>query len=260
MVQLARIYNFLFHPLSYKNYPNKMLSMITVVALSVLSKGIFTAAFVFVHWQRHKKTEIVENAKVNPATLVLIKNQKPKMPSILDLHSVRVSKEGVKMDQTKADLIKRDLAQQLQKFEDWAQANEWQRIHDAHYDWWMFPVERPSSAYGEAYAVNKADVEALKADPIFMNNYRRGVALVVQAWGWDLEKGEAIKSPAKGQAWDGYGVRLAKMSDSLRLFEEIELHQKLKAFFNQHCLPQQKEVPISDLSWLKRTLGDKSEV
>lgn len=253
-MQINKIYNFLFYPLSHKDYSSKMLSTITVVALSVLSKGIFAIAFVFVHWRRYKMTPTIENAKVNQAiTLVLKKDRKPKMPSIS--HPVRVLKEEVKMDQTKVDLIKRDLIQQLQKFEKWAQANEWQSIHDAHYDWWMFPVERPSAAYGETYAVSKAEVEALKADPIFMNHYRRGVALVVQAWGWDLEKGEAIKPAAKGQAWDGYGVRLAKMSDSLRLFGEIELHQKLKVFFNQHCLPQQKEVPISDLSWLKRTLG-----
>lgn len=164
-----------------------------------------------------------------------------------------------KMDSAKIQRIKNKQAEQLQQFEEWAKVGDWRKIHAAHYDWWMFPVERPSLSYGDLYAVESKEVEALKSDALFLRNYKRGIACVVEAWGWDLEKERPIINPniLKGQQWTGYGVRLGKMSDSLRLFGEVELHGKLKAFF-KYCLQQQTTIPISDLPWLTLTLGNNS--
>ena len=33
-----------------------------------------------------------------------------------------------------------------------AASHQWLRIHEAHYDWWMFPIDEPSR-FGDAYAV-----------------------------------------------------------------------------------------------------------
>lgn len=152
--------------------------------------------------------------------------------------------------------IKEHHARQLAQFEMWAKNQEWSKIHQAHYDWWMFPVDRPSRGHGDRFALSQEEIEVMKKDPDFMRDYRRGVVLVVKAWGWDLEKDQAIVNPqySQGQKWNGYGVRLAKMSDSVRLFGEWGLHTKLKKFFKEHCLTQQSSAPISDLSWLKQTL------
>lgn len=162
-------------------------------------------------------------------------------------------------DASKESVIKSAHATQLNEFEGWAAAHEWGKIKHAHYDWWMFPVNRDSSAHGSTYTVNEHDIQALKRDPEFMRHYKRGVELVVQAWGWDLEVGRPIANPSADQCWDGYGVRLAKMSDSLKLFGEVELHNKLKKFFVDHCLPLQKQIRISDLPWLLNTFNHKTE-
>lgn len=166
--------------------------------------------------------------------------------------------DGKPAESAKIRDIKEHHAKQLAEFETWAAAQQWDKIHHAHYDWWMFPVSRSSSAYGDRFSVSPAEVEAFKRDSAFMTHYRRGFAIVVEAWGWDLEKGEPIAvdpNNSKGQVWDGYGVRLAKMSDSALLFKEYDLHLKLKKFFQEHCLAQQDRIPISDLKWLRETLS-----
>ncbi len=260
----VRIHNFFFHPFNHKHAkPAKVLSAVTVVALSVLTGGLFAAAFVLVNWYDFWSELEVEPIKADPkvgkAAKVLKKSIQLESSSpaktVIKKKEVPVRKiaaEQIQPKQTKAEHVKEAHKPQLQSFEKWAKANQWGKVHRAHYDWWMFPVERESSGYGDEYAVNTADVQALKADQEFMKNYRRGVVLVVQAWGWDLEQGKAIHPPAKGQRWTGYGVRLAKMSDSLRLFGETDLHQKLQKFFKEHCLTQ--KTRISDLNWLKKTL------
>ena len=67
-----------------------------------------------------------------------------------------------------------------------------------------------------------------------MKRYRRCVDLVVQSWGWDLQNDCPIPKGQRkpDQQWTGYGVRLGKMMKSLRFFEERELFQKLKHFFD----------------------------
>ncbi|WP_068471444.1 hypothetical protein [Candidatus Protochlamydia phocaeensis] len=264
------IHNFLFHPwVGAHSQAQRALSVATIIALSVLTGGLFAVAFAFINWRdRQIKMAAMTPRVQNSVSPILGASSQPSLsvsPMVdpFRLNSAdSVSVKGdrfVAADQAKVDRIKQRQAKQLQDFKNWALANQWQKIHDAHYDWWMFPVERPSAQQGEAYAVGREEVNALKADPAFMQSYREGVALVVQAWGWDLENEQAIlvaNPQVSGQKWTGYGVRLAKMSDSLLLFGEIGLHKKLQVFFTQHCLPQQDQVPISNLKWLKSTLGE----
>jgi hypothetical protein len=256
-MKIENIHNFFFHPFASEHSTTQsFLSMATIVALTVLTGGLYTLAVAYVNWKERSITQAESNPRMQTIIAPILHPQiaEPR-PSRTRISPVPLAAiEGV--DQAKVQRVKQKQAEQLAKFETWAQAGQWQNIHQAHYDWWMFPVERPSSGYGDVYAVSKKDVQALKDDKEFMENYRQGVHLVVQAWGWDLEKGEAIQPAASGQKWTGYGVRLAKMSDSLRLFDEIELHEKLKKFFVDYCLPQQDCVPISNFKWLSSTLLD----
>jgi hypothetical protein len=194
------------------------------------------------------------------------KEQKPKTPTAGSAGPVEEkSKEKVqplptegdgpiaqkpKLSQSeKVEDIKRLHTEYLTKFENWAKKKKWVSIKGAYYDWWMFPV-RTESSYGSRYTLSEAEIAELKADPHFMKDYRRAVKLVIQAWGWDLESGKAIVPLQKGQGWDGYGVRLAKMSDSLYWFGEDELRKKVENFYKSYCLPQYPTITITDKGWI----------
>lgn len=245
-----KTYNFLFHPLFKEHSPvDAVLSVATVVGLTAISFGAFGILFATMQWKDRNIT-VSPNTPQTETTTQLFSTHQTK-PSQAEKPLPIIEKRTP--SSPKVALIKKEQANQLEKFEKWALANQWGKIKEAHYDWWMFPVNRDSSAYGATYNVNNQDIEALKKDPAFMNAYKRGVELVVKAWGWDLQKEEAVANPSKYQYWDGYGVRLAKMSDSLQLFGQRDLHKKLKDFFVTHCLPRQPKIVISNLSWLQKT-------
>jgi hypothetical protein len=62
------------------------------------------------------------------------------------------------MDTAKIAHIKQKHKEQLGFFEEWARAKDWKMFSPAHshYDWWIFPVTRPSSAFGDTYALKEA--------------------------------------------------------------------------------------------------------
>jgi hypothetical protein len=130
-------------------------------------------------------------------------------------------------------VVKEKHQEQLNDFEAWARKEDWGRFANSHYDWWMFPISRSSMGQGDTYTVLKPEIETLKQDPEFMQNYRRGVELVVKSWGWDLDKGLPLENKKPSQQWTYYDVRLGKMADSLNLFGEKELFDKL-----QKCVKQ----------------------
>lgn len=117
---------------------------------------------------------------------------------------------------------------QLQLFEEWAKKSDWGEFHQAHYDWWMFPIDKPSSL-GFAYTIYDAEVKELLSNSKFMKNYIRGVQLLLLSWGWDLGKQSPISQPEKDQHWQEWPIRLYKCVQSLKLFgKEKELQSALK--------------------------------
>jgi hypothetical protein len=119
---------------------------------------------------------------------------------------------------------------QLKRFEVHAVMGTWENLHQEHYDWWMFPINKTSQGHGDEYAFSEANLEALRSDREFLASYRRGVQLQALAWGWNIEKGVSVLNPKKGQLWTGYGIRLAKMADSLWLMGEKTLFASLQQF------------------------------
>ena len=115
------------------------------------------------------------------------------------------------------ETIKTAQRDQLALFEAATERGRWKDIHDSHYDWWMFPVDSPSS-HGLKWSVYAGDIAELKQDPAFMQNYRRGVKLLMEAWGWDLDKQDFLTDPAPDQKWQNWPVRLYKAAYSLWLF------------------------------------------
>jgi len=147
------------------------------------------------------------------------------------------------------EALKKKHAAQLIEFERWAEERDWKAFLHHHYDWWMFPISRTSRGQGAKYTVYEQEIETLKNDPEFMDQYRRGVKLLTLSWGWDLDRRRPVANPDPGQKWNHYEVRLGKMADSLKIFDERRLFESLRAFFQS--LPRSKQ-PQED--WVRQHL------
>jgi hypothetical protein len=130
--------------------------------------------------------------------------------------------------------LKEKQKEQLLAFEKWAEVDNWLAFHEAHYDWWMFPIDQPSRL-GFAYTVNQSDIVTLKNDLEFMTNYLRGVELLLLSWGWELNKMCLIPEPKEDQTWHNWPIRLSKCAQSLELFECTEAYQSVVAY-GRHLL------------------------
>jgi 8-oxo-dGTP diphosphatase len=112
--------------------------------------------------------------------------------------------------------------EQLELFRKWKQESKWKDLHNAHYDWWAFPIDRGSAAYGDGYSVAGKNIDALKNDKQYMDNLREMASIYAEAMGWDLAKSDWLDSLEwdKGQdPWDqAYGARLYKVARSLQIF------------------------------------------
>ena len=138
-------------------------------------------------------------------------------------------KRNTEQDFAGIEKIKEKQAWQLAQFEEWAARNDWQRFHETHYDWWMFPVDQPSS-YGFTWVVYDYEVNELKKDPVYVKNYLRGVELLLRAWGWDLYNEQLIENPAVHQSWSNWPIRLYKCGSSLQLFGFTKEFESVKKY------------------------------
>src|SRR5687767_12579928 len=127
--------------------------------------------------------------------------------------------------------IKEKQKWQLDQFEAWAAMNQWSELHAAHYDWWMFPIDQPSS-YGFAWTVYEGDVLELKRDDQYLQNYLQGVELLAISWGWDLATRTYIVDPHPDQRWQHWPVRLYKCARSVQLFGFATRFESLKQYAN----------------------------
>lgn len=243
-MKVDKVYNFFFHPFSEDHSKKvKTLSALTVIALSLITGGVFLVAFGAMQW-RDRKIKVLE-------------------PKTQKIHPIAVQTIGIqKMDQVppnsdmeKLKRVKSKNAEQVRLFENWAEDGDWKKFELSHYDWWAFPVDRSSAGYGDQYAVYAPDIEVLKADEEFIQNLRKCATLVVKSWGWDLEKDRLISESERfpSQQWTGYGVRLGKMANSLKLFGQEDVYESLQHFFDKVCLPQTEKYPLED--WVSKSLG-----
>lgn len=134
--------------------------------------------------------------------------------------------------------LKEDQRVQLIRLLHFAQHGQWNKIHDDHYDWEMFPINAPSNK-GLAYKTEPSVVQQLKTDEDYMKRYREGVKLIFTAWGWDVETKSPLQVCGQGQQWTHYIVRIYKIEESLKLFEETELLESAQAFIVYHGIRDQ---------------------
>lgn len=109
----------------------------------------------------------------------------------------------------------------LKSFREHAERNEWKYFHDEHYDWWMFPIPFRSSSYKEIFQVNEEIVSTLLSDKKYHENYKEGIRLVFESWGWDVENFCKVKSPTEDQKYIRYNIRLQKILQSLDFYVNV---------------------------------------
>lgn len=127
------------------------------------------------------------------------------------------------------DEIKRKQLWQLKQFEEWSRRRAWMEFRNHHYDWWMFPIDGPSM-YGYAWTVYEAEVKELKTDPVYIQNYLRGVELLALSWGWDFPNAKHVEDPDPEQGWHDWAIRLYKVVSSLELFGLRDQHKSMHTF------------------------------
>lgn len=119
------------------------------------------------------------------------------------------------------DLIKGEQIAQRTEHERLAASGSWSRIHSDHYDWWAYPIDRGSSAYGETFNVAGEPLERLKTDQEFLSSLAKEIEIQALALGWSLYDGDFIPQLdwEKGQDWrKAYPTRLWKMTRSAQIF------------------------------------------
>lgn len=120
-------------------------------------------------------------------------------------------------------IIKKCL-QQNRDFKKWYDKKSWKTFHSSHYDWWAFPIDQYSSQ-GDKYKVGEYEISIMKQSPEFMQALQGNAKMVCCAWGYDLQKGELIKSVGEDQRWHNWPIRLYKMTKSLEIFGSAKLFQ-----------------------------------
>jgi hypothetical protein len=83
----------------------------------------------------------------------------------------------------------------LTEFRRWADEGSWEEFHVNHYDWWAFPIQKPS-AHGFAYSLTDEALEELREDSDFLQNLAESAKLLLLSWGWDAER-DALVSVAQ---------------------------------------------------------------
>jgi len=148
------------------------------------------------------------------------------------------------------ETLKSAHSRQIDLFETWAAHREWDTFHYSHYDWWTFPIDRPS-AYGLKWVVYEGEIAQLKADDIFMQKYTRGLTLLAASWGWDLPAANFIAKPYPAQSWHNWPIRLYKAALSAQLFGQMDSFNSY-AKYAHHLLTQGESFQYNnrDLSLL----------
>lgn len=126
-------------------------------------------------------------------------------------------------------------ALELAKHRQLADSGQWRKIHNDHYDWWMFPIDRGSIGYGEKYNIAGKPLKRLKRNRRFLKNVAEAIKINALALGWDIETSnyiEDINWDAGQDPWLAYPTRIWKMTRSAQIlglkkeFESLLLMQR----------------------------------
>ena len=126
-------------------------------------------------------------------------------------------------------------ALELAKHRQLADLGQWRKIHNDHYDWWMFPIDRGSISYGEKYNIAGKPLKRLKRNRRFLKNVAEAIKINALALAWDIETSQYIEDinwDAGQDPWLAYPTRIWKMTRSAQIlglkkeFESLLLMQQ----------------------------------
>lgn len=106
---------------------------------------------------------------------------------------------------------------QVHSFIDWADRGDWHSFHSSHFDWWAFPIDKPSQ-HDYAFTVYESEIVALKTNDEFSRLHVLGSELLLLSWGWQWASSVRVPMPDPSQAWAHWPIRLYKCSRSMWLF------------------------------------------
>lgn len=175
------------------------------------------------------------------------------------------SRRITKIDFYGHDKLRSKQSEQLELFRNWKKNKDWKSLHNAHYDWWAFPIDRGSAAYGDGYNVAGKNIEELISDKKYMANLVELASIYSEAMGWDIVNREWLKDldwdkgqDPRGQA---YGARLYKIARSLQIFglkdeydsfslmvESLRLEDDLRRRIGKSQYWDNPDVPFNDIT------------
>ena len=126
-------------------------------------------------------------------------------------------------------------ALELAKHRQLADSSRWKKIHNDHYDWWLFPIDRGSVSYGEKYNIAGKPLKRLKRNRKFLKNVAEAIKINALAFGWDIETSTYVDDmnwDAGQDPWLAYPTRIWKMTRSAQIlglkkeFESLLLLQQ----------------------------------
>lgn len=133
------------------------------------------------------------------------------------------------------DAIIFDQAEQLAIHEAMADSGDWKAIHDGHYDWWAYPIDRGSAAYGEFYNIAGEPLQRLRKNQAFLDSVADAIKIQAEALAWSLYERKFVEDPDwdGGQDWrKAYATRIWKMTRSAQIlgledeFESLKIMQR----------------------------------
>ncbi len=147
-------------------------------------------------------------------------------------------------------MLKDQTAGQNAKFRAWLDAGLLQNFGpDEHFDWWAFPIDRPSRRYGEKYDISVV-LDELRSDAQFLGDVLGNARMLMAAWGWDLDSARSVDETL----YPRYGVRLWKCGLSLHVLGMPRAFLSVQSFAVSH-----REERTSD-TWAKLELSEANPV
>lgn len=112
--------------------------------------------------------------------------------------------------------------EQLDRFRELAQKSDWKTLHNEHFDWWIFPIDRGSAAYGDGYNVAGDNIKPLLNNGQYMANLSEAIDIYAESMGWDLKNAKWFDNLDWDKGQDPYaatyGARLYKIARSAQIF------------------------------------------
>jgi hypothetical protein len=225
-------YNFLFHPLHHSHTDDvKGCSILSNMALTAITGGWYLILFGGIHAREYVLLNLqMQNTSDAKTASTFKKVFKLDDKPIQFSHEDFIGTLALKKEQ-------RTLLQRLLKY---ASRNEWEHLQKITYkkktrfDDVAFPTADSSIENSDKYRLTPFNIEMLKNDEEWMENYREIVTLVAQSYGWDLKNSLDISDAA--HHWRPYAKssceRLGQMLKSLKEFGHPvkDLYETLRKF------------------------------